>query len=194
MGSEEAVELQPEGHHSHTLRASDSEAKKILTLPFADGQDLRGGGGKAALDCQENMRRSPAEVAAEDMPMERVNDDGNAGELGGNAAKGAGLGSVGMDDLRLLLPEQPEESEKGDEVATRSDLAPKLWEEQWLDALFCGEISQGALARPFAPSHQQGFVSAGAQTSRQQDGVDRRAPDVEAADDPADANGVTHVA
>jgi hypothetical protein len=124
-----------------------------------------------------------------------MNDNGNAGQLGGQAAKGACLGSVGMDDLRLLMPEQPEQFEKGDEVATRSDLAPKLRDEQWLDALFCGEISQGALLRPFAPSHQQGLVSAGAQTPRQQDGVDRRAPDVEAADDPADANGVvTHVA
>ncbi|HLC03816.1 MAG TPA: hypothetical protein VJK02_12320, partial [Anaerolineales bacterium] len=83
---------------------------------------------------------------------------------------------------------------KGREISTGANLPPQLPKKERGEALLNGTISQTALTRPFLPRHEQGLVSTRAQALCQEDGVDRWSPDIEATDDPAHANGVTHVA
>ena len=124
--------------------------------------------------------------------MKGVDEDGDSGQFGGDPAKGARLSRVGVDDVRALPPQEANQLGKRHEVSTWTDLAPQFREEQSIEPPFGGEIAKAALLRSLMPGYQHGLIPPGPQPMRQEDGVDCRASDIEAADDPADPNGVTH--
>jgi hypothetical protein len=61
-----------------------------------------------------------------DVSVEGVNDNRDPGDLGGDPAERARLGGVGVNDLRLLLPEQSDQRKKGREISAGSKLPPQL--------------------------------------------------------------------
>jgi hypothetical protein len=59
-----------------------------------------------------------------DVSVEGVNDNRDPGDLGGDPAERARLGGVGVNDLRLLLPEQSDQLKKGREISPGRAPAP----------------------------------------------------------------------
>ena len=66
--------------------------------------------------------------------MNRVYDDGRAGEQRGHASKHARLGGVGVDDREAARPEHPPEGDECAEVAKRTHLANEIGQHAQGDA------------------------------------------------------------
>jgi len=194
VGSKKTVELEAERHDPHSFRSSDPQTKEIPALSIADGQDLRTDCGEATLNVEEETCCPSAEIAMKDMSVEGVDNDWSAGQFRSDPAESARLGGMRMHNVRSYLAKQPDEFDEGCAISMRSELTPELRQDQRLDALFGGEIVKVALPWPFPARHEDCLVAAGAQALRQKNGVDSRAPDIEAANDAADASGVTHAA
>src|SRR5690348_548722 len=105
----EGVQLQAERNNGDLLGGGDLVGDQVLPGALADGDQPVGVAAQELLDADEDARLARAEIAGEDMAVERMVQAlaaAGKGEEGGCAAERAGLGSVGVDDIGLLATHQ----------------------------------------------------------------------------------------
>ena len=140
----------------------DAQPDELVADLGADGDQAVGRAGEDRLDRAEHERARPPEVAAEDVPVERVHHDGSArpGEQRGSAPDGAGLGGVRVDDVRLDPPDDPRQPPRGDGIADGRELAGEAGQPDDLDAGAIGDEGHRRLAAPDLPGDERGLVAA----------------------------------
>ena len=111
-----------------------------------------------------------------------------------DAADGPGLRGVRVQDLRPLLPDQPREPDRRDEVAERRDLPAELVDLHDLDVPRCRDERHRVLAARERAGDEHRVVAPLPQSLREIRDVQRRPAHVQAGDHAQDFDRVRPVA
>jgi hypothetical protein len=190
LRGEEGFQLQAKGGAAHLLRAADAEVEDLLFLRLAEDDDAVRAAGQGALDAEEELRLPPGEVAVEDVAVVRVDHGRDTRQPRGDAAEGARLGEVRVNQVRPEAPDLPPEAEESGAVTLEGDLPPEAGDLRERDAPLRGQALHRALVRTYAADHQARLEPRVLQALGQVDGLVRRTADVQAGDDPHDAESV----
>ena len=139
-----------------------------------------------------NMREpTRAEVPAQDVSVERVDDDRprSSREERREPSDRAGLRRVRVDDVRADVAQDPREPERRDEVVHRGQLAGEPGQADDLDARAVRDPLHRLLAARHVAGDERRLVAARGEPLGQVRDVERRAADVEAGDHADDPHG-----
>ena len=123
--AQERTQLEPKPNRLDLGERRHAVAGNLVALAVADDNDAVGRQAERALDRQEHPRSGATEVAVEDVAVVRVHDQGYAAEAGGQSADGAGLGHVGVDNVRPDLANDLDQPGQRDQVVEGTDFAPE---------------------------------------------------------------------
>ncbi len=189
--AEPLLERDPEPDHHELLVRRDSELDELVPHLRADRDEHVGGPRERPLHLPEERGAPRAEVALEDMPVKRVQDDrrtGAAGEEGGGASDGSRFRRVRVQDVGTFAADQLGDPQDRARVVQHGDLALELGDAHDGNPQSLGQERHRVLA-PRERACDEGRVVAARLEARGEVGdVDRRPAHVEARDHPQDAN------
>ncbi len=126
FGLQQRAQVEAERHGGVLLRATDAELEQLVSDAVGHGQQAIGPGGEAALDGAVDGGLGRREIPAQHVAVEGVHDHRHAAQDRGQAADGAGLGGVRVDDVGPHAANQPHQRPQGPQVAERPDLATEV--------------------------------------------------------------------
>ena len=183
------VELDAQADHDEALGRRNAETDQIVTHLRAHGDQCRRAGGEPALEQTEEQRANRAEVTAEDVAVERVDDDRGspgAGKPRGNSPDRSGLCRVRVQDLRALLSDQPRQPDRRGEIPDRRDLAAELVDVDDLHAVRVGDEGHRVLAARERAGDECRLIATLPQALGEIGDVQRRPAHVQPGDDAQD--------
>ena len=131
----EPAEVEAQGDHAHLISCGDPVLiHQLALLLFADGDDPTAAPGQEALDVLVHRRTHRAEVAVEDMSVERMHDGLHPQLARRHAAYSTGLRSMRMHDVRPEILDQPLDPPVGTPVAPGGHLTLHLRQDRGLHA------------------------------------------------------------
>ena len=180
-------EVEAEGDDADLVGARDAEAHQVLLHRLGHRHERVGGGGEARLQPAEEGRLRGREVPAQHVAVEGVNHGGNARRPRGEPADEPRLGGVRVDDVRPPRAHEAVKPHERAQVRKRRDLATEPGHRLTSHVLLRREREHVALARRLRSHDQPRLVAQGTKTGAQEDHVNRRTPDVQAGEDPQNA-------
>src|SRR6266496_6250246 len=120
--------------------------------------------------------------------MERMNHDRHTHESSGDPSQKAGLCGMGVHDRRPELFEKSVESQKCPKIGHEMDLPPQTLHGLADDALVGRQGKHVPFVRGFLADHEARPIAPRIEAGREQDDMDRRAPDVEPGEEANDPN------
>ncbi len=184
-------ERDPEPDDDELLGRRNAELDEVVAHLRAHGDERVGGAGERPLDLAEHRRPQWAEVPAEHVAVERVDDDLRPrvpGEHRGRPRDRTGLRRVRVEDVRTRLPHDFRHLKRRACVVERGDLALDLRDADDRDSEPVRQEGHGVLAAREAPGDECRLVAEGLEPRGEVRDVDRRPAHVQARDDAQDAN------
>ena len=157
------LELDSEADDRELLARRHAEPDEVVAYLGADRDQRSRDAREPPLEQAESERAHRPEVAAQHVPVERVDDDRRprvGGEKRRDAADRSGLRRVRMQDRRPLAPDQLRQSDDRDDVAHRRDVATEARQPLDLDAELVRDELHRVLAAREAPGDERRVVAA----------------------------------
>ena len=172
------------GDRDELPRPSDAQRQVLRRLGVGERDDPVCPASSEPLQSDEDAGGCGGEVAAEDMTVGGMDDVWDVLQAGRQPTQEAGLGGVGMDDLRPLLPDLSAQRFQGAQISQRMDLATQGRDHRPLDVLLSeaagdsrgwldgppGDESTGKLLR-WHPRNRKNGVLGGAADIQPRDDV-----------------------
>ena len=193
--SEALVERDPEPDDRELLARRDAVLDELVPHLRAHRDQDVGLSREDALDLAEERRASGAEVALQDVAVERVDDDRRPAAACGHgrgARERPGLRGVRVEDVRPLLPHDRCEPPDGLRVVQERDLALDLRDVDDVHAEPLGDVRHRVLAAREAARDEGRVVPARLEPGGEARDVDRRAAHVQPGDDAEDPYRLRH--
>ncbi len=185
------VEVDAEPDDRELVGRGDPELDEIVAHLGADRYEPRRHAGQAPLDRAERCRAPRAEVAAQHVAVERVDDDGRprvAGEERRGAADGACLCRVRVQDVRPHLLDQLHDRLHRERVEDRRELPVEVLHVDHLDAELFGDERHRALAPRDRAGPERRVVPERLEATREVGDVEGGPAHVQPRDQPQDAD------
>jgi asparagine synthase (glutamine-hydrolysing) len=184
----ERLEVETEGDNPEPVRRCDAEAHQIVHGSLADADQAVADPSQHPLQLQVQPGLGCAEVTLEDVAVVGVNDGWAGADCEScPAAKEAGLGRMGVDDVWSEAACDADEPEKGTQVPSWTHGLLQLGHEVHGRALLFRDVGQRCLACRDAAVNEERLVARGVEAlPAEQSGLMGRAAHIQAADYPED--------
>jgi hypothetical protein len=182
----ERVELEPQRNHANACARSDAQRGQVVAHRIGDGHERAGEGAQRPLDNADDGAGGGAEVAAQDVAVVRVDHHRHACGERGQTSQDAGLGRVGVHDVRADAAQEPPETDEGAEISQRSDVAPEPGKGEDVHTSRKRQIQQAPFTPRLAADHEPGLVAQRREAHRQVDDVEGGSAHVQPREDPDD--------
>src|ERR1041385_2410128 len=117
------------------------------------------------------------------MTVEGMHDHWNAAQPRGNTSDQSRLRGMGMDDIRLLTPDEPPQPIDCEQVTNGRYFAAQAVNNRYGQMLLVGDITHIALIFAYRPAHKLTVIACVFQARYQLDHIDSSATDVQAGND-----------
>ena len=188
--SSERLEVQSQRNHGEAARWRDLEHVGHLTgLIVREDDQLVGALGQLPLDLQEEPCLPSGEVATpENVPVERVDDHGDAGYVSGQTPHRPRLGGVRVYDRGPLATQEPKKLQKRTQVVEWREQPGHSGDLRDLHAPFAGVVGHVSLVLGDAAGDQPRAKASGVEGLGQVHDMHGRSTRVEPCDEPVHEN------
>ena len=192
----ERLQVEPQRNHGEPVRRRNAQAVGHLTgLSVREDDEPVGGPRQSPLDRQEEPCFGAGEVETpENVPVERVDDHGDAGGHRRQPGHRARLGGVRVYDRGPFATKDPEERQKRTEVPQRREQPGHARDLGDLHAAFPGVVGHVSLVLGNAPGDQARAKASGIEGFGQVHHMHGRSTRVEPCDEPVNEyRGIAHL-